>query len=50
MGALDPATIARMLDRKHTLEELITTEEYYIRDLKSLKDVSFSGFNLPSHS
>ncbi|KAF8243783.1 hypothetical protein K440DRAFT_636790 [Wilcoxina mikolae CBS 423.85] len=38
VGALDPATIARMLDRKHTLEELITTEEYYIRDLKSLKD------------
>ncbi|KAA8894399.1 hypothetical protein FN846DRAFT_416655 [Sphaerosporella brunnea] len=37
-GFLDPATIARMLDRKHALEELITTEEYYIRDLRSLKD------------
>ena len=36
---LDPATIGRMLDRKHALEELISTEEYYIRDLKSLKDV-----------
>lgn len=36
---LDKDTIERMLDRKHALEELITTEEYYIRDLKSLKDV-----------
>ncbi|KAI5785928.1 hypothetical protein EDC01DRAFT_631836 [Geopyxis carbonaria] len=37
-GTLDQQTIERMLDRKHALEELITTEEYYIRDLKSLKD------------
>jgi hypothetical protein len=44
---LDSDTIARMLDRKHALEELITTEEYYIRDLRSLKDVSIiSSLNL----
>lgn len=36
--SLDPATIERMSERKHALEELITTEEYYIRDLRSLKD------------
>jgi len=39
-NSLDADTIARMLDRKHALEELIATEEYYIRDLKSLRDVS----------
>lgn len=38
-NALDKETVERMLDRKHALEELITTEEYYIKDLKSLKDV-----------
>ena len=36
----DQATMERMADRKNALEELITTEEYYIRDLKSLRDVS----------
>jgi hypothetical protein len=35
----DQATMERMVDRKNALEELITTEEYYIRDLKSLRDV-----------
>lgn len=38
-GPLDKDTIGRMLDRKNALEELITTEEYYIKDLRSLKDV-----------
>ncbi|TGZ83568.1 hypothetical protein EX30DRAFT_368910 [Ascodesmis nigricans] len=38
MAGLDDATLERMMDRKHVLEELITTEEYYIRDLKSLRD------------
>jgi hypothetical protein len=58
---LDQDTIARMLDRKHALEELITTEEYYIRDLKSLKDVSINprfdlcsdlilALEIPSHT
>jgi hypothetical protein len=47
---LDQDTISRMLDRKHALEELITTEEYYIRDLKSLKDVSINlRFDLRSN-
>jgi len=43
VGDLDSNTVNRMLDRKHALEELISTEEYYIRDLKSLKDVSLGG-------
>jgi hypothetical protein len=38
-SALDSATIARMMERNHTLQELITTEEYYLQDLRSLKNV-----------
>ncbi|KAI5815090.1 Dbl homology domain-containing protein [Pyronema omphalodes] len=37
-NTLDSATIARMMERNHTLQELITTEEYYLQDLRSLKN------------
>lgn len=36
---LDEATMDRTMGRKHALEELIRTEEYYVQDLWSLKTV-----------
>lgn len=36
---LDEATMGRIMGRKHALEELVRTEEYYVQDLWSLKTV-----------
>lgn len=43
-GTLDDATVMRMQDRRCALEELINTEEYYIHDLKNLKNVGLYLF------
>lgn len=41
-ATLDSAVLERALRRRHVLEELITTEEGYIRDVRFLMNVCFS--------
>ncbi|KAL2165184.1 hypothetical protein VTH06DRAFT_480 [Thermothelomyces fergusii] len=38
-GPVDPGVVERALQRRHILEELISTEENYIRDVKFLMNV-----------
>lgn len=47
-AALDAAMLQRSLQRRRILEELISTEESYIGDIRFLMNVSFSLLQVPS--
>lgn len=39
-SVLDSDTVGRANERIHVVKELVSTEEYYVQDLKALRDVS----------
>lgn len=48
-GALDQAVMARLLQRRRVIEEIINTEESYVGDVKFLMNVGHYYCSLPRH-